>query len=262
MAAIRSQGLTLVAGTRTFARPQSRVERMPAPRTGPPFTFRGIRTGAIAALTLLPSVGMYGIAFGIMADAARLNALESTLFSAWVYAGGAQMATLQAWADPVPLVAVCLTALAMNARYFLLGAALRPWLAGLPPHQTYAALFFMGDGNWALSLREQAEGRIDAGFLLGSGLVMWATWVATTAAGHVFGQVLGRPERFGIDFMLPVFFATMAAAFVRKRHDAWPLIAGIAVAVVVERLIAGPWYIIAGALAGSFAGLAGRARAR
>jgi 4-azaleucine resistance transporter AzlC len=232
---------------------------MSAPRKSPPFTLHGVRTGAIAGLTLLPSVAMYGIAFGIMADVAKLTAPEAVLFSAWVYAGGAQMATLQAWADPVPLLAVCLTALAMNARYFLLGAALRPWLAGLPAHKTYISLFFMGDGNWALSLREHGEGRSDAGFLLGSGLVMWAVWVATTAAGHVFGQVLGNPARFGVDFMLPAFFAAMAAAFVRKARDAWPLLAGIAVAVVVERLVAGPWYIIAGALAGSFVGMA-RAR--
>jgi predicted branched-subunit amino acid permease len=235
---------------------------MTSPRQGPPFTYKGVRNGAIAGLTLLPSVAMYGVAFGIMADVARLTALEAVLFSGWVYAGGAQMATLQAWADPVPLVAVCLTALAMNARYFLLGAALRPWLADLPAHQTYASLFFMGDGNWALSLREHGEGRSDVGFLLGSGVVMWLTWVATTGAGNVFGQVLGNPERFGVDFMLPAFFATMAAAFVRRARDAWPLLAGIAVAVIVERLVAGPWHIIAGALAGSFVGMAGHARTR
>jgi len=234
---------------------------MTALRSGPPFTLQGIRTGAIAALVLLPGVAMYGVAFGVLADAARLTALESVLFSAWAYAGGAQLATLQAWGDPVPLAAVCLTALAMNARYVLLGAALRPWLAGLPPHQTYASLFVLGDTNWALALREYAANRIDAGFLLGSGLVMWLTWIASTAAGHVFGQALGRPERFGIDFMLPAFFATLAVAFVRKAHDAWPLLAGVVTAVIVEQLVAGPWYIIAGAVAGSFAGLARHGRA-
>lgn len=50
---------------------------------------------------------MYGIAVGIMAGAVGLTALEAILLSAWVNAGGAQMATLQAWADPVPIVAVC-----------------------------------------------------------------------------------------------------------------------------------------------------------
>jgi 4-azaleucine resistance transporter AzlC len=224
-------------------------------RAGPPFTLRGIRTGIVAGFVLLPGVAMYGLAFGILANATRLSALEATLFSAWAYAGGAQLAVLQAWSEPVPLIAVTLTALAMNARYFLLGAALRPWLHGLAPSQTYASLFLMGDSNWALALREYHAGRIDAGYLFGSGLVMWATWVASTAVGHVFGQAVGRPERFGFDFMLPAFFATVAVSFVRKPRDLWPLLAGIATAVVVERLVAGPWYIIAGALAGSFVGM-------
>jgi predicted branched-subunit amino acid permease len=219
----------------------------------PPFTIRGLRVGAVGVLTLLPGIAMYGIAVGIMADTVGLSGLESVLFSAWVYAGGAQMVILQAWAEPLPVIAVCLTALAMNARYILLGAALRPWLGELPPHQTYPSLFLLGDGNWALALREYAESRLDAAFLLGSGLAMWAIWVASTAAGHVLGQVLGRPERFGVDFMLPAFFATMAVAFLRKAGDLGPLAVGIATAIVVEQAVSGPWYIIAGALAGSFA---------
>ena len=73
--------------------------------------------------------------------------------------------------------------------------------------------------------------------------------------------MIGRPERFGIDFMLPAFFATMAVAFVRKPADLWPLLVGVATATVVDRLVAGPWYIIAGALAGSFAGMLRHGRA-
>jgi len=223
-------------------------------RMAPPFTMRGFRVGAVASLTLVPGVAMYGVAFGIMAAASGFSGPEAVLFSGWVYAGGAQMATLQAWAEPVPVIALCLTALAMNVRYLLLGAALRPWLAGLPPHQSYASLFVLGDGNWALALREYSEGRTDAAYLLSSGLVMWAAWVASTAAGHFFGQVLGQPERFGIDFILPAFFATMAVAFVRRPGDALPLMAGLATAIVVEHLVAGPWYILAGAIAGSIVG--------
>lgn len=216
---------------------------------------QGIRSGAVAGLVLLPGVAMYGVAFGILADVTGLTALEAVIFSGWAYAGGAQLAVLQAWSEPLPLLALCLTALAMNARYVLLGAALRPWLAGLPAPHTYASLFVMGDSNWALALREYHAGRDDAGFLLGSGAVMWATWVAATAAGHAFGQVLGRPERFGIDFMLPAFFATIAVAFVRKRSDLWPLLVGIVTAVAVQHMVEGPWYIIAGAVVGSFAGM-------
>lgn len=197
---------------------------------------------------------MYGLAFGVMAGAVGLSLWEAMALSGWMNAGGAQMATLQAWGDPVPLLAVCLTTLAMNARYLLLGAALRPWFGGLPAWHSYPSLFVMGDANWALSLREQAEGRNDAAFLLGTGAVLWVVWVGATAAGYVFGQSLGDPRKYGIDFMLAAFFATMAVAFVRRAGDIAPLLVGMAAAVVIERLVPGPWYILGGALAGSLVG--------
>lgn len=228
---------------------------MTTPPPRPPFTWRGFRKGLIDGLILAPGVAVYGVAVGIMSSAVGLSVAEAMLMSGWVFAGSAQLASLQAWADPVPLIAVCLTALAMNARYLLLGAALRPWFAGLPPHQSYLSLFVLGDGNWVQAMREQADGHHDAAFLAGSGVLQWFVWIAATAAGSVFGQILGDPKRFGVDFMLGAFFATMAVVFFRQARGFWPLVVGIAVAIAIERLVAGPWYILAGALAGSLAGV-------
>ena len=227
---------------------------MTTPRSRPPFAWRGFRAGLIGGLILTHGVTLFGAAVGVIASAAGLSVAEAVLMSGWVFSGSAQMATLQAWSDPLPLLAVCLTTLAMNARYLLLGAALRPWFAGLPAYQSYTSLFVLGDGNWALALRERAEGRDDAAYLAGSGALLWFVWAAATAAGSVFGQILGDPKRFGVDFMLAAFFATMAVAFFRQARGILPLIVGVVAAIIVERLVAGPWYILAGALAGSLAG--------
>lgn len=227
---------------------------MEPPPPAPSFTLTGLRQGAVGVAALVPNVAMYGVAFGIMSGAAGLSSAEAILFSAWINAGGAQMASLQAWSEPVSLLAVCLTTLAMNSRYLLLGAALRPWFRGIPAWQSYPSLFVMGDGNWTLALRRYDAGGHDAAFLLGSGVVLWVIWVGATAVGHGFGQVLGRPERFGLDFMLAAFFAAMAAVFVRRVSAIAPLIVGAVTAVVVERLVPGPWYILAGALLGSLVG--------
>ena len=99
-----------------------------------------------------------------------------------------------------------------------------------------------------------AEHRPDAGFLLGSGLVMILPWIAATVVGHLFGQVIGDPRRFGIDFLLAAFFAVMAVGFFRTARSIAPFVVAIAVAILVQKLVAGPWYLFAGALAGSLAG--------
>jgi len=143
----------------------------------------------------------------------------------------------------------------MNARYILLSAALRPPFGTLPAWQIYPALGIFGDGNWALQMRELNAGqRPDAGFLFGSGLVMFIPWVGSTIAGHLFGQILGDPRRLGIDFMLAAFFAMTAVGFFRVARSVMPLVVAIVVAVAVEKLIPGPYYLFAGALSGSLVG--------
>lgn len=221
----------------------------------PTFTWAGVVDGARKGILIAPTLIAFGLGVGLLAASKGLSVLEITLMSAWMYAGGAQMATLQVWAEPIPLFALVFTVLAMNARYILLSASLRPYFGTLPWWQVYPGLAIFGDGNWMLTMREiNAQRRPDAGFLLGSGLVMIVPWTASTVIGHLFGQILADPRRFGVDFMLAAFFATMAVGFFRAMHSIAPLAVAIIVAVVVEKLAPGPWYLFAGALAGSIAG--------
>ncbi|HMN79580.1 MAG TPA: AzlC family ABC transporter permease [Burkholderiaceae bacterium] len=215
------------------------------------FTRAGFVAGFRQSIVIAPTVALYGVAFGVLAGASSLSALQSLLFSAWVNAGGAQMASLQAWSEPVPVLAVVLTTWAMNSRYLLLGAALRPVMGDLPARQVYPSLFVLGDGNWALTMREFAAGRHDGAFLAGSGVAMWLCWVLATVAGHAFGRTVGNPERYGLDFMLMAFFAAMTVSFYRRPASLVPFVFGAVVAIVVQRQLAGPWYLLIGAAVGS-----------
>ena len=223
----------------------------------PTFTWAGVLDGARKGILIAPTMIAFGIGVGLLAASKGLSVIEIALMSTLVYAGGAQMATLQVWAEPLPLFALVLTVLAMNARYILLSASLRPPFGTLPWWQIYPGLAIFGDGNWMLTAREiNDRHRPDAGFLLGSGLVMILPWIGSTVVGHLFGQFIGDPRRFGIDFLLAAFFAVMAVGFFRKVHSIAPLIAAIVVAILVQKLVEGPWYLFAGALAGSIAGAA------
>ncbi len=223
--------------------------------TTPTFTFAGVVSGAVKSLVLAPSVTAFGLAVGVLAAGKGLTTLEAALMSIVVNAGSAQMASLQMWAFPVPLTALLLTVAGINSRYFLLGAALRPHFGTLPAYQMYPTLFVMGDGNWALTLREINEGRKDAGFLLGSGLLTFSVWLCAVVLGQLFGLMLGDPRRFGIDFLLAAFFATLSVGFFKAHRGVTALVVSIAVAVLVQKLVPGPYYLFAGALAGSLAGM-------
>jgi predicted branched-subunit amino acid permease len=217
------------------------------------FTWNGLGKGLRAGLTPAGGSVIYGVAFGLLADQAGLSMLATMAMSILVYSGSAQMVGLQAWGDPIPLATIAAAIVAVNARYFLLGAALRPWLAPLPAVQSYGSLFFLGDGNWAPAMREYYEGRRDAAFLLGAGFTMFAGWVGGTGAGHELGQVLGDTRRLGLDFILPGYFVVMAFGLWRGKADLLPFAAASIAALVAQHLIAGQWYMLVGALAGSLA---------
>jgi predicted branched-subunit amino acid permease len=214
--------------------------------------------GAVLIWVMMPSIVLVGIVFGVLASTVGLTLVESAAFSGSVYAGGAQMASLQGWADPVPLVFVCLTTAAVNSRYVLMGATLRSFLAHRPAPLVYGTLFFLVDATWILAMRDRDKGYDWVGYLLGGGFVMWVVWIASTMAGHAFGQLIGDPHAYGFDFMLAAFFATAGVSFWRHSRRVAPLIVALAVAILVQKLVPGPWYILIGALAGSLVGAFGK----
>jgi 4-azaleucine resistance transporter AzlC len=203
---------------------------------------------------MAPGIVVYGMVFGVLAATAKLSVLEAVLMSAAVYSGSAQLAALQSWSGAGLILPLVLTVLMINARYVLYGAALRPWMGSLGPAQTYPALFFLGDGNWALAMKERAAGRDDAGFVLGSGLAMFLPWCLGTAAGHLGGGLVTNPAVLGLDFMLAAFSAAFAVAMWRGRADLAAAIVAAVVAVGLSFVLPTGWVIVGAGLASAAVG--------
>src|SRR6478735_5679112 len=95
-------------------------------------TWRSFQAGALRmvfpGLASLP----FGIGFGVAAAQKGLSAFETTLMSFTVMAGTSQMVALDIWAQPLPLLALAISVFVANLRYFVMGAALQPYLPHLP----------------------------------------------------------------------------------------------------------------------------------
>ena len=219
-----------------------------------PFTTAGIRRGFVAAQPLALGIIVYGMVFGVLAATAKLSVLEAVLMSAAVYSGSAQLAALQSWSGAGLILPLVLTVVMINARYVLYGAALRPWMGGLGPAQSYPALFFLGDANWAMAMKEHAAGRDDAGFVLGSGIAMFLPWCLGTAAGHVGGGLVSNPAALGLDFMLVAFSAAFAVAMWRGRADLAAALVAAAVAIGLSFVLPAGWVIVGAGLASAAVG--------
>jgi 4-azaleucine resistance transporter AzlC len=197
----------------------------------------------------------FGIAFGVAASAKGMPPDISIFMSVAIFAGASQFAALDLWHAPLPLATLALTVLAVNARLILLGAALAPWLLKVPVMRRLAALLVLNDSNFAYAMAAHARGETDAGILLGSGLLMWAMWAASTAAGAVAGSLLGDLSRFGLDAVMVAYFAAIVVGQWKGRPDLAPFAAAAAVAVAATYVLPTGWHIVAGALAGGLVGV-------
>jgi predicted branched-subunit amino acid permease len=188
--------------------------------------------------------------FGVLASDAKLTSLEALLMSLFVYSGSAQLAVLRGWtSDPQVLAAAAI--LIMNASYLLYGAALQRWLGALPGRQVYPTLFILGDGNWALSMQRHATGERDAGFVLGSGIVMYVPWAIGTPIGYFARSAVAGPARFGLDFMLIAFSTALGTGLWRGRGGTAPALGALIVARALSRFVSTGWTIVAAGLAGA-----------
>ena len=222
-----------------------------------PLTRAGLGLGLRLGLPLWPGIAVFGMAFGAAAAQRGLTVRETLGMSAFVYAGAAQLVTLevwqQVWSLPGLLAAMTLTGL-VNARMILMGATIQPWMRGQPVLGAAASLFVLVDASWLIGVRYRAEGGRDLGVLVGAGAGMWPLWVATTLVGHLAGGLVAEPRRFGLDLMMPVFFVAMLVPLWRGRRQALPWLASAAAALATQRLVPGYAFILAGAAAGLVTG--------
>ncbi len=219
------------------------------------FDAAGLVRGARESWPVALGVFTYGLVFGVLSRQAGLGASGALSMSAFVFAGASQFVALDLWGPDLPYAGLILTTLAVNLRHVLMGAALGPWFSRLTPLQAYGSLFFMNDESWALTLARcgREDGSADGSYLLGSGLVVYAAWLSSTALGHLAVTGLGDPARYGLDFAFTAVFLSLLTGLGKGRRDILPWGLAAAVAVLTARFAPGKWHILAGALAGSLA---------
>ena len=188
---------------------------------------RGLRLGVPYSV-----VGfVLSVSFGVLARQAGFSAVQAIVTSALVFAGSAQFAALAVVSGGGTLVAALSAATLMNARFLAMGIALAPSLPGGPLKRGLQGQAVV-DVSWALA--NKGDGTFDRWLLFGTTLPQYVTWVAGTVAGAYGGELLGDPNRLGLDAVFPTFFLGLVLAEARDpRSRVIALVgAGIALALV------------------------------
>lgn len=205
-----------------------------------------MRDVAPAMLAAIP----IGFLFGAVAVSKGMSPLEVVLMSGLVFAGGAQLAAIEMWTTPPPVLVLAATVALINARFLLMSASLAPKIAHLPRGRTFLGFWVLADENWALAERRAATRTVTGAYFFGMGAVFFANWVVCSAIGAWLGPLFGDPRRLGADFAFTAIFIGLTASFVTTARAGFVVMAS-AVAAALAYLVAGsPWHVLAGAAAG------------
>jgi 4-azaleucine resistance transporter AzlC len=218
------------------------------------FTAHGLVRGGQRLLPVSVFVFPFGVAFGAAAIEVGLSVDQALVMSMVMFAGASQFAALDLWQSPLPFLSLALVVLAVNARHFILGAAISPYVNPLPARHWFGALVLLSDVNFADSYQAMKNGERDAAHILGGGLVLWSIWAIATAVGVFAGTLLGDLERFGVDVVMASFFGALAVGMVPNLKAALPVVVACAVAVLTLPILPTGWNIIAAALSGGVIG--------
>ncbi len=204
--------------------------------------------GARAMVPWLLGVAPFGLVIGVSAARADIPTLAGVLTGPVIFAGSAQVATIELLdAGAAPLVVVG-TALIINLRLVLYSAAMAAHWRGTPWWWRAGAAYLLIDPSFAVGTegyrRFPERGRAHA-YYLGGAAVLWVVWLAAIVAGAVAGAQL--PAWLHLEFVIPLFLigeivpklsspamrrTVVTAAVVALVALAAPLHLGVAIAVV------------------------------
>jgi predicted branched-subunit amino acid permease len=230
---------------------------LPAPPLDKSWSLAGFRHGVRLGLPVTPGVIAFGLIVGAVAARQGFSFIHHLALTVLVYSGIAQLVAIEIWPKVIDIGTVAtLSALAavIGARLFLMSVSMRPWFGSLPAWQSYPGLFLLTDASWLIAMRYYGEGGRDPAVYLGAAIIITLGWILGTVVGFFLGGFVVEPAKYGLDLVLPVFFAAMLVPLWggARRAIGWA-VAGI-VAVAAERLLPGYWFIVIGAVSGALAG--------
>jgi len=218
-----------------------------------PEFIRGIR----AELPILVGVLPFGMIYGVLAIDAGIPPAAAQAMSFIVFAGSSQFLATQLIHLATPGMVVVLSIFVVNLRHALYSASIAQYLQSLSKPWKLLLSYLLTDEAYAVAIihYQQVPGREPNHrhwFFLGSGLALWGTWQASTAAGIYLGAVV--PASWSLDFTLAL---TFIALVVINLKDNASLAAAISAGVTAVLLFSLPYRLglLAAACVGILVGL-------
>jgi 4-azaleucine resistance transporter AzlC len=200
--------------------------------------------GARMIAPIAVAAGAFSLSFGVLARAAGMGWLAPLVMSATTFAGSAQFAVVSVLGSAGSAGAAIAAAVMLNARYAPIGISIASAFHGSAGKRLVQSQVIV-DESWAMTLRR--KGGFDVHVFLGAGLVLYLAWNVGTVIGLLLGDVVGDPNRLGLDAAFPALFLALLIPQLRGRRAVSAALLGGGIALVLVPFSPPGIPIIAGA---------------
>ncbi|MGH9173856.1 MAG: AzlC family ABC transporter permease [Vicinamibacterales bacterium] len=208
--------------------------------------------GFVGLLPLWTGAIPVGVAYGLAARGAGLNAVETQVMSLLVFSAAAQVSAVALLDGGAPAIVLLATALLLNLQLLLLGLAAgrdaRPSRLGKP-----LGAFFLTEGAYGVAVGS-GGGKLTLPGLIGAGASMYVAWNLGTAFGVSVGDAIPNPVGIGIDLVAPLTFLAVLVPLVRTRPALVTALVAGATALLLARIVPTGVAVLVAGLGGSIAG--------
>lgn len=209
-----------------------------------------LRDGVKDAAPVLVAVAPFSAVFGAVAIEQGLSFQEMLLACLTIYAVASQYVMVELLGQNLPAWSVVLSVFAINFRHVLYSASIGRSMARFSAAQKAAAFFLLVDPQYAASEARAARSGLRPAYYFAYAACVYVTWIATASLGGLFGSLIENVERYGVDFILPIYFTGLVVGFHTRPGFLPVLVISAGVSLAAYFSLGTPWHITLGGLAG------------
>jgi branched chain amino acid efflux pump len=198
-------------------------------------------------LLLAVAVGIVGVTFGVLADAAGLALSQIIVMSALVFTGASQFAAISVVDSGGSGAAAVGSAMLLAVRNALYGPVVARLLPNKASGRALGAHLMIDETTAMASVQDDDATAADAFWW--TGIWLWLLWNLGSVGGALLGAVIGDPQTWGLDAAFPAAFVALLAPHVRTSPGRVAAVLGAALATATVPIAPAGVPLLVGALA-------------
>ena len=203
-----------------------------------------VKAGVKDAIPIILGYLPIGMAYGMLAVNRGLTPLQTTAMSIFVFAGSAQLISIEMIAAEAALAAIIAMTFLVNLRHLLLSASLSLHLRNLPLYYYPFLGFLITDESFAVAMSKLEKKQKKQRYFFALGFTAYLGWIFSSAAGAFLTEFINFGNGGALDFVLPAMFVVLLIMQISSKTEVAVALISAFLSLVFAVTIEGSWNII------------------